>query len=79
MAEELRLDERRRHRREIEPGKQRRRDGRETVGALIEWDVTRESDGAGDELLASAGRAEDQGRHVAHPLVERTLIPAEIA
>src|SRR5207302_2774531 len=69
VAEQFRLDERRRQRRRVERVERARIVLRERLPLWVEWDVARQPDGARHQLLARARRPADERRHVAHTLV----------
>ncbi len=73
VAEQLRLDQGRRQRREVQGEERLRVALRERARPGIERDVAREPDRPRHQLLAGPRGAGDQGRDVAHPQVERAL------
>ena len=75
MAEQLRLDQSRRERGEVQREERAGRRLDEDLPGRVERDVAREPDRPGDQLLAGTRGPGDQGRDVAHPGVE----PAAVA
>ena len=71
MAEQLRLDQRRAQRRQVDGAEARRGIGGKRLRARIERDVARQRDGARHQLLAGPRFADDQRRDVGHAVVER--------
>ena len=79
VAEELRLDEGGGEGREVQGEERARRRLGEGLGLLVERDVPGQADGPGDELLAGARRAGDEGGDVAHPRVEGAPVAPPVA
>ncbi len=79
MPEQLRLDQRRRKRRQIQRKKRPRKSLRKSLTPPIERNEPRQSDRPRHQFLPRPRRPRDQRRHVPHPRIQRPPKPPHIA
>src|SRR5690606_9910479 len=78
MAEELRLDEARRKRGKIERQECRVSLVEESRVFFVEGDVATLANGARNELFSGARRANDEGVHLVHAIVQGALVAPHV-